>query len=181
MIEVEVKARVTDFKDIEDKLILMNAQMMGSEHQVDVYFNAPHRDFTRTDEALRIRKVTRSEGSETILTYKGAKLDESSKTREEIEVNLSDADNTALILDRLGFKPVQPVEKKRITYIINEFNVTLDTVYRVGNFVEIEKTLLETEDYQDSINEIFNLYKELGVTEGFERRSYLELLELKMK
>ena len=48
------------------------------------------------------------------------------KTREEIEVNLSDADNTALILDRLGFKPVQPVEKKRITYIINEFNVTLD-------------------------------------------------------
>ena len=76
MIEVEVKARVTDFKDIEDKLILMNAQMMGSEHQVDVYFNAPQR-IARTDEALRIRKVTRSEGSETILTYKGAKLDES--------------------------------------------------------------------------------------------------------
>ena len=44
--------------------------------------------------------------------------------------------------------------------------------------MEIEKGLNEEADYQESLDEIFSLYGKLGVTDGFERRSYLELLEL---
>ena len=43
--------------------------------------------------------------------------------------------------------------------------------------MEIEKDLNEGADYQESLDEIFRLYLKLGVTDGFERRSYLELLE----
>ncbi len=111
MIEVEVKAHVNDFKEIKDKLSSIGAREVRTEYQEDVYFNAPHRDFAQTDEALRIRKVTNKNGSEIILTYKGAKLDELSKTREEIEVNIGNVENTKLILEKLGFKPVRPVKK----------------------------------------------------------------------
>jgi adenylate cyclase class 2 len=44
--------------------------------------------------------------------------------------------------------------------------------------VEIEKDLREGEDFQDSLDEIFKIYEKLGITDGFERRSYLEILEL---
>jgi adenylate cyclase class 2 len=177
MIEVEVKAHLTDFKEIKIKLSSIGAREVRTEYQEDIYFNAPHRDFAQTDEALRIRKVTSKGGFEIILTYKGAKLDELSKTREEIEVNIEDLENTKLILEKLGFKPVRPVKKDRIFYTINEYIITLDTVHEVGNFVEIEKDLNEGADYQESLDEIFRLYLKLGVTDGFERRSYLELLE----
>ena len=178
MIEVEVKAHVTDFKIIKDKLSSLGAREVKTEFQEDIYFNAPHRDFTQTDEALRIRRITSKDGNELILTYKGAKLDKLSKTREEIEVNIEDAENTKLILEKLGFKPVKPVQKDRVYYNINEYIITLDTVRGVGNFMEIEKGLNEDDDYQESLDEIFSLYGKLGVTEGFERKSYLELLEL---
>lgn len=179
MIEVEVKAHVTEFKEIKDKLSLIGALQIKTEHQEDVYFNAPHRDFAKTDEALRIRKIPHVDREKIILTYKGAKLDAQSKTRKEIEVTVDNEENTALILENLGFKPVRTIKKDRIIFKMNGFIITLDKVYEVGNFVEIEKELQEGEDFQDSLDAIFKIYQKLGITEGFERRSYLELLEQK--
>lgn len=57
MIEVEVKAHVSDFKGVKQRLIEIGAERIGEEHQEDTYFNAPHRDFAKTDEALRIREI----------------------------------------------------------------------------------------------------------------------------
>ncbi|MCE5215034.1 MAG: class IV adenylate cyclase [Methanobacterium sp.] len=181
MLEVEVKAHISDFKEIKDKLVEIGAVKQRTEHQEDIYFNAPHRDFAQTDEALRIRKIPRKEGYEIILTYKGAKLDKSSKTRQEIEVKIEDSQKTGLILENLGFNPVKTIKKDRIIYLLDEFIITLDKVWEVGNFVEIERDLNEGEDYQEILDKIFDTYRILGINEGFERRSYLELLELGRK
>jgi adenylate cyclase class 2 len=179
MLEVEVKAHVNDFHSIKSRLNEIGASYDKSEHQEDVYYNAPHKDYAETDEALRIRKIPGKEGSKYILTYKGAKLDDKSKTRREIEVEVDDREKTAAILENIGFRPVKTIKKDRISYLLDQFIITLDKVYQVGNFVEIEKGMGEDEDYQDIIQEIYKIYKILGIEEGFERRSYLELLELK--
>ncbi len=176
MIEVEVKACVKDFSDVRERLIQIGAVKIKKEHQRDVYFNAPHRDFGVTDEALRIREIPENGKNRIILTYKGAKLDDVSKTRKEIEVDVSEAKNTALILENLGFQRAAEVKKDRDIYHINEFIVTLDTVYGVGTFVEIETEAHEDENTSESIKKIFDIYKKLGIEEGFERRSYLELM-----
>ncbi len=178
MLEVEVKAHVPDFGEIEVKLSQIGAEKLKVEHQKDVYFNAPHKDFAQTDEALRIRKIPQNDGSEFILTYKGAKLDDSSKTRKEIEVGVENAENTAAILENLGFKPVQTVKKDRAIYLFEDYIITLDQVYDVGNFVEIEKGMGEGQDYQDILQDIFKIYRKLVIVVGFERRSYLEFLEI---
>ena len=47
MLEVEVKAHISDFEEIEDKLVEIGAIRQRSEHQEDIYFNAPHRDFAQ--------------------------------------------------------------------------------------------------------------------------------------
>ncbi len=178
MIEVEAKAHVNDFNSIIEKLKEIGAKKVMTEHQKDTYFNnLEYRDFEKSDEALRIRNTTiNNEESEIILTYKGPKLDNVSKTRKEIEVNVEDFKNTGLILESLGFKPAADVEKERTSYSFHEFTISLDKVHKVGNFVEIEKGMVEGEDFKEAINKIFEIYEKLGIEEGFERRSYLELM-----
>ena len=178
MIEVEAKAHVNDFNSVLKKLKEIGAAKVMVEHQKDIYFNnLEYRDFEKSDEALRIRNTTiNNEKTEIILTYKGPKLDDVSKTRKEIEVNVEDSKNTSLILENLGFKPAANVEKDRTTYSFQEFAISLDKVHQVGNFVEIEKGMVEGEDFKEAIDKIFKIYKKLGIEDGFERRSYLELM-----
>ena len=175
MIEVEVKASVKDFDDVKKKLIQIGANKINNEHQRDVYFNSQHKDFVKTDEALRIREIPENGKKRFILTYKGAKMDDVSKTRKEIEVDVSESHNMTLILENIGFYPAAEVKKDREIYNLDEFIITLDTVYDVGTFVEIEKSAHESEETAESLEKIFEIYKKLGIEEGFERRSYLEL------
>jgi len=177
MIEVEVKAHVKSFENVELKLNEIGAVKSKKEHQLDTYFNNPsYRDFEKTDEALRIRDTTTEGEKHLILTYKGAKMDEISKTRKEIEVNIEDYEQMSLILENLGFKPAADVEKERTEYLYKDFIISLDNVLKVGKFVEIEKGMREGEDFKDALDEIFKIYKKLGIEDGFERKSYLELM-----
>ncbi|ADZ10291.1 adenylyl cyclase CyaB [Methanobacterium lacus] len=176
MIEVEVKAKVKNFSDIKEKLIEMGAQKIKDEYQSDTYFNAHDRDFGVTDEALRIREIPENSGKRFILTYKGAKMDDLSKTRQEVEVDITDSENMALILINLGFKKAAVVTKDRSIYHLDEFIITLDTVHGAGIYVEIETDVEDGKDTTDSLNQIFEIYKTMGIEDGFERRSYLELL-----
>ncbi len=177
MIEVEVKAGVENFEDVKKKLDQIGARKAKIEHQEDIYFNNIQlRDFEKTDEALRIRTTTVGRKTSIILTYKGPKLDSVSKTRKEIEVEVEESKNTCLILENLGFRPVETIKKDRTTYLYREFTITLDTVYNVGKFVEIEKEAAEGEDFNEALQKIFDIYEKIGIEDGFERRSYLELL-----
>jgi adenylate cyclase class 2 len=176
MIEVEVKAHAPDLGDVARKLNFVGAQWVREEYQEDIYFNAPHKDFAKTDEALRVRKVTDDGSKHIFITYKGAKLDELSKTRVEIEMGVEDPIKAATIFENLGFKAVATVKKHRTIYSLDDLIITLDRVKGAGDFVEIEKDAEEGEDYQDVLNHIFAVYEKLGITEGFERRSYLEIL-----
>jgi len=178
LIEVEVKANVEDFINVKKNLDKIGAIKIKNEHQRDVYYNAPHKDFVQTDEALRIRQIPEDKETKVILTYKGAKMDNVSKTRKEIEVEIFDAKNMDLILENLNFRKTALVKKDRDIYHLNEFIITLDTVHNVGKFVEIEIEAHENDDTTIHLNKIFEIYKKLGIEEGFERRSYLELMEL---
>lgn len=176
MIEVEVKAHAPNLNEIEEKIVEIGASREGEEYQEDLYFNAPHRDFAQTDEALRIRKIKKENSEETYITYKGAKMDNVSKTRKEIEVAVENPSKVADILQNLSFRPVATVRKNRIIYTLGELIITLDKVHGVGDFVEIEKETAEGEDTKEALNEIFATYSKIGIENGFERSSYLELM-----
>ena len=57
MLEVEMKFPVADFAPLEGKLRDWGAHAAGVRQEADHYFNAPDRDFARTDEALRLRRI----------------------------------------------------------------------------------------------------------------------------
>ena len=60
MYEVEVKV-AADHAAVRERLP-DEAEALGTVEQVDTYFDAPHRDFAATDEALRLRRERRVDG-----------------------------------------------------------------------------------------------------------------------
>ncbi len=133
MKEREVKIRVDKLAGLNERLIAQGFIFRGKRRQRDVYFNHPCRDFSKTDEALRVR----FEEGRIELTYKGPREDKRPvKVREEISCNvLGDVET---LLERLGFKKVAEVVKEREVYEKEGTRVLLDRVENLGEFVEIE-------------------------------------------
>ncbi len=162
--EVEIKARIKEPQKIEARLLKMGAEYVDTVEEKDVYFAHPSRDFARTDEALRIR-------DNKVLTYKGPKVDKDTKSREEIEVQVSDGHSMSEILEKLGFRPVMKVYKVRKNYRLDDVTISLDYLPELGNFVEVECI----GEYQDSRDKVMRVASQLGL-KNFIRESYLEML-----
>ena len=148
-------------------------QKTKTEFQEDIYFKSPIADYGETDEALRIRTTD----NDTFITYKGPKLNEKAKTRKEVEMKIESADKARDIFEEIGFKPARIVKKSRQYYRYESFEISLDDVEGLPPYMEIEIALDDNANYEDAQNEIFRLFEKLGITEGFERTSYMELLE----
>ena len=176
--EVERKFPVADLSTLESRLIELGATISDPQLEVDVYYAHPARDFAQTDEALRIRRI----GDSAYITYKGPKIDKTTKTRREIELPLAEPEETGegwgSLLESLGFPPVAEVCKHRrkatIPWKGYPVVATLDDVQHVGTFVELE-LMSEESDLQEAKGCVASLAGALGLSEG-ERRSYLEML-----
>lgn len=173
MIEVEVKAKIDSFKEMEEKLENIGASKSKTEFQEDIYFASPIVDFAQTDEALRIRTTNNN----TFITYKGPKLNDKAKTRKEVEMTIENSEKATDIFTEIGFREVRTVRKNRQYYTYENFEISLDDVEGLNPYMEIEIALDDSEDYSQAQDEIFKLFEKLGITDGFERTSYLELLE----
>jgi adenylate cyclase class 2 len=176
--EVEQKYPLADPASAVRRLRELGAVDGQVMTQVDAYFNHPARDFAATDEALRIRQI----GEANFITYKGPKLDATTKTRKELELPLptgsAAAESFAEILLALGFRRVAEVRKQRRTLHLQwqgrNAEIALDEVEGVGSFIEIELSATEA-DLEAAKNCLASLAAELNLKD-FERRSYLELL-----
>ncbi len=101
----------------------------------NVLFDTPDRRLRAAASLLRLRQA----GDTVRLTFKGPATYEKHKSREELEIQLSDAGLGARILERLGFEPVFRYQKYRTEY--GEAGaagvVTLDET-PIGDFFELE-------------------------------------------
>lgn len=177
MLEIEMKFPVTDFAPVEAKLAQWQARPAEILHEADHYYNAPERDFAKTDEALRLRRI----GEINVVTYKGPKQAGPAKTRTEIEVGLEPgaaaADKFCKLLTHLGYRAVAVVRKQRrgFRFARNEFalEACLDEVEEVGRYVEVE--IVAPEERKVQAQEVLaQVAAELGLANS-ERRSYLEM------
>lgn len=181
MIEVEAKFLVSD----EDALEQSISQYFDDATRIDCvqtdeYFNHPCRDFGTTDEALRIRNCD----DRLEMTYKGPRLDNHTKTREELELEIQnvcspETDRTLrAILLALGFRLAGVVHKKRRSYSTEVegrlLTLSVDHVQGLPLYVELEITCDAVE--RDSATATLLRMAERMELSHSERRSYLELL-----
>ncbi|MCQ6253708.1 class IV adenylate cyclase [Methanocaldococcus sp.] len=174
MIEIEIKVKIDNKDEIIEKLKKLGFKFIKKKFQEDIYFNGSNRDFKKTDEALRIR----DDNGTFFITYKGPKLDNISKTREEIEVKIEDKEKMRLILKKLGFKEVPPIRKIREIYKRGDIIASIDNVEGLGIFLELEKSISDSEitKKDEILNELLDLLKSLNISKDkIIRKSYLEL------
>ncbi|MFC7076464.1 class IV adenylate cyclase [Haloarcula halophila] len=176
MYEVEVKVPA-HLATVADRLADLGAERTRTVVQEDTYYDAPHRDFAETDEALRVRRETREGTTTARMTYKGPLVDDESKTRTEVETGVDDGDDADVLFRNLGFDPVATVEKDRRFYSYDGYTVTLDAVEGVGEYVEVE-TEVESEDAVEAAREgAYGVLRDLGLDPADQRRtSYLGML-----
>jgi adenylate cyclase class 2 len=178
MLEIEMKFAVPDFGPVQKMLESWQARPEPPIDEADHYFNAPDRDFSRTDEAMRLRRI----GERNLITYKGPKQPGPAKTRTEIEVPLergdAAADGFCQLVQKLGYRPTAVVRKRRAIWHFQrdgfDLQACLDHVDEVGRFVEVE-IVAPPEQRAAAEQSLQKIAAELGLRQS-ERRSYLEML-----
>lgn len=176
MYELEYKVPA-DHDTIRQQLNSRDVSDQGTVHQRDTYFDAPHRNFANTDEALRLRIETHGETTDATLTYKGPLLDTAAKTREERETIVTAPSELRAILEHLGFEPAATVEKHRHRYDLDEFTLSLDSVTGLGEYLELEAEAGSDGDLEALDRQARQLLTEFELRpEDHLDTSYLELL-----
>jgi adenylate cyclase class 2 len=176
--EVEQKFRTDDHDGVAARLAGLGAEPGAPVGQEDTYLAHPARDFAQTNEALRIRRVGRSNA----VTYKGPRHAGPTKTREEVQIPFAlGAEALAgmrRLFEALGFRPVAVVAKVRTPYHLTlagrPVEVALDEVSGLGTFVEVEAIAADEADLPRAQQAVLDLARSLGLTE-VEPRSYLRM------
>ena len=178
-VEVEIKLKIEDPEQLIEKLeglgFIKGEQLLES----DTYFISENHDFVKLGEALRVRQIRNVDTDEisAVITYKGKKLDDRSMAREELELEIPDAEVGKTLLQRIGFYSVPVLEKKRWYFRRNEMTACVDQVTGLGDYLELE-IIVETEaEREGALQKIENMLLSLGYSmKDTTRHSYLSML-----
>lgn len=166
MREVEIKARIDDFKMAEGKLLELGGKVTSPVIQADRVFlqnGVKMEAVTVNTPVLRIRQQT---PRKILLTYKHIRGEELDKQEHEVEI--SDADEMEKILKFSGFYEIVKFTKRRRKCKFGDYEICLDEVEGLGNFIEIEKLFADGKSDTDgraAQAELFGFLRRLGAKE----------------
>ncbi|HOX40588.1 MAG TPA: class IV adenylate cyclase [bacterium] len=176
MYEVEIRAKVDNLKLISEKLTKLGAVLTNQESQVDRVFGHPdsldsNHQIIEGGLSARIREnndSTRVEFKE-IVREKGSGL--------EISAKVSDPLSAQRFLSKLGFEEAFTVEKIRKNYKLKDFEIALDKVKKLGDFIEIEHACKTGENSEATLKQCIEMLKEIDPLVKLEKRKYGDLMQ----
>lgn len=130
--KTEIEARLLD---VDEELFIKklkdnNADFVGDWLQVrNCYDFKP----VRENSWIRLRR----EGDKTTLTIKEISTDKIDGTKES-EIEVSDFDETNEILNKLGFFARSVQENRRIRFVLDDFEIDIDSWPKIPTYVEFE-------------------------------------------
>lgn len=136
--------------EIEKKFIVPNKQKIirmfeqkgtrvYKRRQIDEYYIPQHRDFLKEKHPFEWLRL-RIEKNACTLTYKYWHAEGSDLPTycDEFETSIGNRESFEQILKALDFKKVVVVDKVRIAYEIDNFEIAVDDIKGLGTFVEVE-------------------------------------------
>lgn len=143
---IEYEARVLDInkEKLEQKL-----DLLGAKKVADFNYKRKVYDFVPKSDEKWIR--LRTDGNKTTLTIKEVKSNSIDGT-EECEIEVSNFDDTDIILNKLGYNAHSYQESKRTRYILDGVEIDIDTWPYIPTYVEVEGT--SNEEVIDMINRL---------------------------
>ncbi|NCN99160.1 class IV adenylate cyclase [Candidatus Pacearchaeota archaeon CG10_big_fil_rev_8_21_14_0_10_35_219] len=161
--EVEIKVELKNPEEVDKKLREI-AKFVKAKDQKDDYYTPAHKDFFDKkvpDEYLRVRYEDGR--SELCYHYLHLAADEAVtlyKT-DEYEVKIEDAEMMKTILEKLDMVHKVTVNKHRKTFDYKEFEVVLDYIEELGNYIEVELKKVEG-SFEDMLQKCYGVLDEVG-------------------
>lgn len=137
-VEIEIQVQLQSVNGLL-KFLKSDAIFIKSEYQVDEYFTPKHRDFTKVRpimEWLRLRKS----GKKYSINYKKWHYEKDGRSHfcDEYESEIVDLIQLKRIFKALNLKKLVKVEKNRNIWMYKDYEIAIDEIKGLGNFVEIE-------------------------------------------
>jgi len=154
--EIEIKAKVKDLKSIRRRLVKLGARSVKKVHQIDMYYSLYKRPLNKKKGAI-VRVRHNKNIRQTLFEFDWAK---NAMAAYEIEVEVNDLKNLERILKKIKAKKEVTVDKKREYFKKGVFEIVLDQVKDLGNFIEVE---IQGKDSKRNRHRIINLLERLGV------------------
>ncbi len=138
--EIEAKLRVTSHDVVREQLSAAGAEFIERVVETNEIFDRPDGSLRARGCGLRVRSTDPIEGGRprATLTFKGPRGGGAFKSREELEVEVDDADVALELLKKLGFIVILSFQKRRESWRWGSCRIELDEPPLVGFFVEIE-------------------------------------------
>jgi adenylate cyclase, class 2 len=171
-VEIEIQAKIGDIKKAEKRLKEVGS-FVRERNQTDKYFVLPQRDFFEEkdmpDEYLRIRK----EKGRNHINYSFLHFSENGwlKSTDEYETLIDKPEIAEEIFKRINLILKVIVKKTRKYFDCGDFEVTLDSIKNLGDFMEVEakkdfggvdKTRKACEEFLNSLNIDHEISKNMG-------------------
>jgi len=137
-IEIEIQVKIEKDKNLKE-FLKKNASFRKEVHQADEYFSPNNENYL---ESRPIKKWLRLRSSNEVfsITYKNYYFDKNGKSTycDEYETKIESIENFRKIFKALNFKSLIIVDKIRKTWNYKDYEILIDSVKNLGDFVEIE-------------------------------------------
>lgn len=163
MREIEIKATVSSIQSIIDILDTQGITVTSPVTQHDRIYGEVGADGggDNTSPWLRIRTETKNGATKHLFTLKRSVTNQLDSIEHETEV--ADATELESIISQLSFVPYSELTKTRQKAQIGEIEVCLDTVEKLGTFIEAEKLTADDADYDSVLRELWAVFASLGI------------------
>lgn len=167
--EIEIQVKVENIEPLISFLI-KNGKFVKEERQIDEYFTPPHRNFISIRPIKEWLRLRNENGNYTI-NYKNWHHDENGKSYscDEFETSIKNIEQIRKLFKAIDFKTTVKVDKTRKTWNWKDYEISVDIVIGLGEFVEIELRG-KSDNHKKTTDEMIRFLKEIGV--GKIQRNY---------
>ncbi len=177
-IEIEIKVGISDYKSVR-KILLKKCKLIKKVKQIDTYYTPFHRDYYSEKPIINWIRTRKAGKRFTFEFIKDAYKKNKFIKAQEYEIEITDKRTLVKILELMELKKSMTLVKTREYYLskTKDFEICLDTVKDLGNFLEIE-----TKRKKLRFKDCYNFLKYLDI-KWFDvnEESYVILMQNKLK
>ena len=144
-LEIEIKMPMAgvdpDFSIVRSRLAKAGAQLVIRLAETNIFLDRPDKQLRLSDQGLRVRLEQDRDAKQPdsiIITHKGPRMPGPTKTRPETELKVNDVNDAIALLGTLGYEETLRFQKHRDRWLLDQCHIELDTLPKLGSFVEIE-------------------------------------------
>ncbi len=175
MIEVEIRAKIKDVGSIKESLNKMGIQFIKNVKQIDRIFGHPkfldkENKIIKGGLVVRIREINDScnlEFKEIVRQGGGF----------EIKAKLDNVDFGIELLEKLDFNEAFVISKTRDAYKYNDFEIAIDQVEQLGDFIEIEKVVSSREKIDKAREDCVKLLEQISPEAEITNEKYGDMMQ----